>query len=198
MKKNSIQALCVSAILLAMSIGLSFVKIWTLPLGGSVTLLSMLPLCFVSIKYGLGWGLGAAFCYSWFQILQDPPFGWGLSIGMLLASLALDYIVAFTAIGLAGAFRRHGTVGMVLGVVMAVVLRFLSHFLSGVLLWANFKQFEFFGHSFEGRPVLYSLVYNGSYMLPELVMTVIGAALLLCIPQIRKLVEPVPKAEKQA
>ena len=194
MKKNSIQALCVSAILLAMSIGLSFVKIWELPLGGSITLLSMLPLCFVSIKYGLGWGLGAAFCYSWFQILQEPPFGWGLSVGMLLASLMLDYIVAFTVLGLAGAFRKYGTVGMVLGVGMALVARFLSHFLSGILLWANFDQFEFFGQSFTGRPVLYSLVYNGSYMLPELVMTMVGAVILLSIPQIKKLVVPVKEA----
>ena len=79
--------LCECAIMLALSVVLSYVKIFSLPFDGSITLFSMLPICLVSIKYGLKWGLGTAFCYSWFQILQGGVFAWGLTPTMLIASL---------------------------------------------------------------------------------------------------------------
>ena len=186
MKHNRIRILCESAILLALSVVLSYIRIFQLPFDGSITLLSMLPLCFISIKYGIGWGIGTAFCYSWFQILQGGVFSWGLTPVMLVASLFLDYILAFSVLGLAGVFRKKGTVGMVCGVALACTLRFLSHFISGVVLWANLEQFVAFGQEWFGRPVLYSLCYNGIYMLPETVLTVVGAVLLLRVPQFKR------------
>ena len=186
MKRNRIKILCESAILLALSIALSYIKLVQLPFDGSITLLSMLPLCIVSIKYGLAWGLGVSFCYSWFQILQGGAFAWGLTPTMLVCSLLLDYILAFTVLGLAGAFRKKGIHGMVLGVAMVCVLRFLVHFLSGVVLWANLEQFIAFGKEWIGRPVLYSICYNGIYMLPETVLTTIGAWVIFRVPQFKK------------
>ena len=103
-------------------------------------------------------------------------------------SLLLDYILAFTVIGLAGILRRYGFVGMLAGVAIVSTLRFLSHFLAGVILWANLEQFVAFGQEWTNRPVLYSIVYNGSYMLPELILTIVGAAVLLKIPQINRLI----------
>lgn len=187
MKHNRTRALAECAILLAAAVALSYVKVIQLPMSGSVTLLSMLPLCLVSIRHGLGWGLGTAFAYSWFQILQGGVFAWGLTPGMLLASLFLDYILAFTVLGLAGLFRRFGTGGIVAGVVLACLLRFLSHFLAGGLLWANLEEFIAFGREWIGRPWFYSLCYNGVYMLPETVFTAIGSFILFRIPQVRRL-----------
>ena len=189
MRHTKTRALCECAILLALSVVLSFIQIYKLPWGGSVTLFSMLPLCLISFRHGIKWGLGTAFCYSWFQILQGGVFGWGLTPIMLVGSLALDYVLAFTVIGLAGALRRYRFKGMIAGVVLVSVLRFLSHFLSGVILWANLEQFVAFGQTWSNRPVLYSLVYNGSYMLPELALTVIGAVVLFQVPQIARLIE---------
>ena len=189
MKKTRIRMLCESAILLALSIALSYVKLVQLPFDGSITLLSMLPLCIISIKYGLAWGVGSAFCYSWFQILQGGVFAWGLTPTMLIASLLLDYILAFSVLGLAGMFRKRGVWGMVLGVALVCVMRFLVHFASGVILWANLEQFIAFGQEWVGRPVLYSICYNGIYMLPETVLTTVGAIVIFRIPQFKRILK---------
>ncbi|MBQ8383083.1 MAG: energy-coupled thiamine transporter ThiT [Clostridia bacterium] len=190
MKHTNIHKLVTSAILLALAFVLSYVKIASLPFEGSITLFSMLPICLVSVKYGLGWGLGTAFCYSWLQILQGGVFGWGLSPVMLIGSLLLDYIVAFTAVGLAGIFRRHGRAGICIGTAIALTVRFLSHFAAGFILWANLEQFVAFGKEWVGHPVLYSLCYNGIYMLPELILTVGGMLFLSALPQMKRWIAP--------
>ncbi len=196
MKQKRIHILCESAILVALAVALSIISKFLLepllaplfPFGGSVTIFSMLPICIISIRHGLGWGLAGAFCFSWFQILQGGVFGWGLTPLMLIGSLLLDYILAFTVLGLAGLFRHKGTLGMVGGVALVCVLRFVIHFLAGIILWANLAEFVAFGQAWVNRPVLYSLVYNGGYMLPETILTVVGAVILLRIPHVRKLI----------
>ena len=189
MKQTKTRTLCECAIMLALAIILSFIQFGRLPWGGSITLASMLPICLVSIKYGCKWGLGTAFCFSWFQILQGGVFGWGLTPTMLIASLLLDYILAFTALGLAGIFRKKQFWGNVIGTLLACLLRFLIHFAAGIILWANLDEFVAFGESFVNRPVLYSLLYNGSYMLPEAAITVAAAIVLLKIPQFKRLIK---------
>ncbi len=195
--RQHIHTLCESAILVALAVALSLVSKFTigvwltplLPFGGTVTFFSMLPICIISIKHGLGWGLGSAFCFSWFQILEGGVFGWGLTPVMLIGSLFLDYILAFTVLGLAGIFRKHGIKGMIAGVILVCILRFIVHFLAGVILWTELDEFVAFGQSWINRPVLYSIVYNGSYMLPETILTIAGAALLFRVPQIRKILK---------
>ncbi len=197
MKQKRIHILCESAILVSLAVVLSIVSKFLLepflaplfPFGGSVTIFSMLPICIVAIKHGLGWGLASAFCFSWFQILQGGVFAWGLTPTMLVASLFLDYILAFTVLGLAGVFRRYGTWGMIAGVALVCLLRFLIHFFAGVILWANLEEFVAFGQSWINRPWLYSLVYNGGYMLPESILTVVGATLLFRVPQLRRILK---------
>ena len=186
-KSTRVYALCECALFLALAVVLSYVKIFTLPFDGSITLFSMLPLCLISIKYGVKWGLGAAFCYSWFQILQGGVFAWGLTPTMLVASLFLDYILAFTVLGLAGLFRKKGYLGMIGGVALVCALRFLVHFIAGVVLWANLEEFIAFGREWINRPVLYSICYNGIYMLPETLLTTAMAAVLLKIPQMKRM-----------
>jgi thiamine transporter len=193
MRNNKVLALCECAILLALSVALSYVKFLSLPFDGSITLFSMLPVCLVAIKYGVKWGLGTAFCFSWFQILQGGVFGWGLTPTMLISSLLLDYIVAYTVLGFAGMLRKKGYWGMLGGITAVCAMRFFVHFLAGVILWANFEQFEAFGQVIQNNPVLYSICYNGVYMLPETVLTVAVAAVLLKIPQIKRIVTTVPQ-----
>ena len=188
MKHTKLVALCESALLLALAVVLSYIKFFELPFDGSITLFSMLPICLIAIKYGWKWGLGTAFCFSWFQILQGGVFGWGLTPVMLIGSLLLDYILAYTVLGFAGIFRKKGYFGMLGGIAMVCVLRFLVHFLAGIILWANFEQFVAFGQEWVNRPVLYSICYNGVYMLPETILTVAVAAILLKIPQIKRLI----------
>ena len=186
-----IVTLCECALMLALAVVLSYIKFWQLPFDGSITLFSMLPICLVSIKYGLRWGLGTAFCYSWFQILQGGVFGWGLSPTMLIASLLLDYLLAFTVLGFAGIFSKSGMRGNLLGITAVCLARFVIHFIAGIVLWANLEEFVAFGESFVNRPVLYSLLYNGSYMLPETIICIVVAALLLTLPQTKRLLSRV-------
>ena len=79
---------------------------------------------------------------------------------------------------------------MLLGIALVITVRFLVHYVAGVVLWANLDEFVAFGETWINRPYLYSLVYNGAYMLPELLMTVTGAAVLLKIPQMNRLFAP--------
>ena len=183
-----ITALVEGAVMVALAAVLSYVRVFHLPWGGSVTLLSMLPICVYSIRHGAVSGLFASFVFALIQFGQgciDGLFGWGLTPVMLLACIMLDYILPFTLLGLAGILRKKGIVGWVTGTAGVIVLRFLLHFLCGIVIWHSF------GELWEGfstdNEVLYSLLYNGAYMLPELVFTLTGAILLFKIPQTRKL-----------
>ncbi|MBQ8171233.1 MAG: energy-coupled thiamine transporter ThiT [Oscillospiraceae bacterium] len=181
-------ALVEGAIMVALATVLSYIRLMHFPWGGSVTVLSMLPIVLYSIKRGLTNGLMASFIFSLIQLGQgavDGLFGWGLTPVMLIACIMLDYICPFTAIGLAGVFRRKGLAGWITGTAAAIILRFVCHFLSGVVIWHSAgKLWEGFVTDNEW---LYSLCYNGAYMLPELVFTLTGAILLLKIPQTRKM-----------
>ncbi len=191
MSKKYVYKLTLSAIFVALATVLSLIKVVKMPLGGSVTLLSMLPIVMISLMLGLKWGFGSAFVYSLIQLIlgitMDGLLGWGLTPVMLVGTILLDYIIAFTVLGIAGIFVKKGYAGICGGVVLAVVLRFFSHFLSGVIIFKNLEQFEIFGSLFVNRPVLYSLAYNGFYMLPELVITTVAAVILFRLPQVKKI-----------
>ncbi len=191
MQSKRTRILVEGAVMLALATALSYIRIYKLPWGGSITLFSMLPIVLFSIRRGLKAGLAVSFLFSLIQFFQgigDGLFGWGLTPFMLIACILLDYIIAFTVLGLGGLFRTKKTAGWIGGIVIAIALRFVMHFLSGVVIW------ESFGELWEGfstdSTVLYSLLYNGSYMLPELVITTVVAVILLNIPHVRKLFRP--------
>lgn len=178
MKKTKILAEC--GILIALASVLSLLKIWNMPWGGSVTLLSMLPIALISIRHGTKRGLFAAFVYACVQLIFgicfDGLLGWGLTAGMLTACILLDYIAAFTVIGLAGMFADKGMNGVIGGTAFAILLRYLSHVCSGVFVFASAgKLWEGFETN---NTLLYSLVYNGCYMLPEMILTIVGAVIV--------------------
>ncbi len=191
MKKSPIFNLTLSAVFVALATVLSLIKLFKAPLGGSVTLLSMLPIVMISAMLGVKWGLASAFVYSLIQLLFgiifDGLLGWGLTPVMLIGTILFDYIIAFTVLGIAGIFAKKGAAGVALGTALAIALRFVSHFISGYVIFKNLEQFELFGKLFANRPILYSIAYNGLYMLPELVFTVIFAVIVFNIPQVKKL-----------
>ncbi len=170
MKKNNVYRLTTTAVLLALGTALSFVKIYELPLGGAVTLLSMLPICLISLFYGTAYAVLPCVLYGAIQMCVGGIFGWGLTPTVLVGGIVFDYLLAFGVLCLAGLFRNRGTAGAILGTVLALVLRFVCHYVSGCIFFRSFDIYN--------NPYIYSLVYNGSYMLPELVLTLIGAFIL--------------------
>ena len=188
MKENSkkqIYRLTLSAVFIALATVLSTIKVYDPPLGGSVTLFSMIPIVMLSCMYGVKWGLVCSFVYGLGQMLLS--FGevcsWGLTALALVLSFVIDYVLAYFVLGFAGAFAKKGVIGMVLGTVMALVLRFLCHYTTGVFIFDIWLPEEW------SNVWLYSLCYNGGYMLPEIVITTIGAAILFKIPAIKKIMK---------
>lgn len=190
--KSYVQKLTLAAILIALATVLSLIKVFKAPLGGSVTLLSMLPIAMISSMLGIKWGLASAFVYSLIQlalgISLDGLLGWGLTPVMLIGTIILDYVLAFTVLGFSGIFAKKGVKGVAIGTGVSVFARFLCHFISGFIIFKELSQFEVFGQIFQNKPILYSLCYNGLYMLPELVITVIFAVILFNIKPIKRLI----------
>lgn len=185
MQHNKTNVLVEGAIMIALATVLSFIRVVKLPWGGSITLLSMLPIVLFSIRRGIKAGLTVSFLFSLVQFIQgimDGLFGWGLTPGSLIACIFLDYLLAFTVLGLAGILRQKGVPGWIAGIAFAILLRFTMHFLSGVIIWQSFGQL--WGEFFTENTVLYSLLYNGAYMLPEMIFTIIGAVALLKMPKV--------------
>lgn len=188
MKNNKTKILVEGAVMVALATVLSFIRVFKLPWGGSVTLLSMLPIVLFSIRRGIKSGFAVSFVYALIQFGQgvmDGLFGWGLTPAMLFACIALDYIGAFTILGIAGLFRKKGLSGWIGGISLAVCLRFAFHFLSGVIIWHSFG--ELWNGFYTENTYLYSFLYNGCYMLPELIFTLAGAVALLSAPQTKRL-----------
>ena len=189
MKNSKLLPYVEGAIVIAMGAVLSMITIFKLPWGGSVTLLSMLPIVVYSNRYGIKQGLVVAFVFSLFQFFQgigDGLFAWGLSPVMLIGCILLDYILAYTVIGLSGMFRQKGEWGRICGAIAALLIRFACHFVSGVVI------FHSVGTLWDGfstdNTLLYSLLYNGSYMLPEIAFTCIGAFVFFKAPAVKKII----------
>ncbi len=181
-KTNKTMALVECAVMVALSTVLSMIKLYHLPLGGSITALSMLPICLFSIRWGTSWGLVSGFLHAAIQmgLALGEVVGWGLSPIALVGCILFDYLLAFTVIGLAGIFRKKGKWGMLAGILLALTLRFVCHLVSGTLI------FDIWLPESWSNPFWYSVCYNGSFMLPELIATSIAAFGLLKVPAVLK------------
>lgn len=177
--------------MVALATVLCFIRIFRFPWGGSVTLLSMLPIVIYSIRRGPLMGITAGFVFSLIQFLQgviDGLFGWGITGAMLVVMILFDYIFPFTVLGIAGVFGNKSFGKMLLGITTAVFLRYCSHVVSGAAVWHSIgKIWETF---YTDNEWFYSMVYNACYMLPELILTVAVAAVLLKLPQSKQFVSP--------
>jgi thiamine transporter len=182
---DKIVRLTASGIMIALATVLSMITIVKMPLGGSLTPVSMLPICMIAIIYGTGWGLGTAFAYALVQLIIDfsSALTWGLSVPALVACFVFDYILAFTVLGFAGLFRKKGTAGILGGVALALLLRYVCHIISGGTVFAVWLPEEW------SDPWIYAAAYNGAFMLPELILTCIAAFALSKVPAISKLIK---------
>ena len=183
-KTDSLKKLAVCAMMVALSFVLSLwspLKFW--PQGGSVTLGAMVPVILVALLFGTKWGLGCAFVNALLQLMMGFMEGmgsWGLSPLVLVCSILLDYILAYTVIGLAGIFRGNDSLRAVLGTLLVCLLRYGFHFLSG---WAFFGMWAEEGYT----ALTWALFYNMSYMLPETVISLIlSASLATLLPMLRR------------
>ena len=175
--KTNTRRLTETAILIAMGTVLSLFKI-DLPFGGGVTICSMLPLVIISYRYGWKWGGFAGFVYSLLQLMLGLDNVRYASTAIMAAGVVvLDYILAYTVIGFASFFGGKPTntlKSLVLGIVVSFVLRLVCHYITGVWIWGEWMPEEFMGMAMTS-PWLYSFLYNGWYMLAEIVVTVIVA-----------------------
>ncbi len=165
-----------SALLIAVATVLSMIKI-DLPFGGGVTIVSMLPIVIASHRFGWKWGILTAFVYSLIQLLFGlDNVGYASTLATAIGVIFLDYIIAYTVLGLSGIFgTTRGAVAA--GIAVTFVLRFVCHLITGVWIWGEWMPEEFMGLTMTS-PWLYSFLYNGWYMLAELVATEIVAMLI--------------------
>ncbi|MBR3305409.1 MAG: energy-coupled thiamine transporter ThiT [Christensenellaceae bacterium] len=176
MKKNTTRMLVESALLIAVATVLSMIKI-DLPFGGGVTIVSMLPIVIASHRFGWKWGILTAFVYSLIQLLFGlDNVGYASTLATAIGVIFLDYVIAYTVLGLSGIFgTTRGAVAA--GIAVTFVLRFVCHLITGVWIWGEWMPEEFMGLTMTS-PWLYSFLYNGWYMLAELVATEIVAMLI--------------------
>ena len=168
-KKKTVNAkqLAFAAGALALAIVTSYIKLFHLPMGGSVTLFSMFFVTLIGYWYGPTVGLMAGVAYGLLQMILDPYI---VSIPQML----IDYPFAFGALGLAGFFSEKKN-GMIIGYIVSVLGRFVFSVLSGVIFFGMYAP--------EGMsPLVYAIVYNGSYLATEAAITII----LLCVPAVKK------------
>lgn len=178
--------LVTGGVLVALGTVLSFIKVFDLPYGGSITLCSMLPVMLFSYRAGTKWGLGAGFVFSVLELLFGLDALKGVSGATVVGSIFLDYLLAFTVLGLAGIFRdkiKNDPLAFTLGCLIAGLLRYACSFLSGWILWGEYADVNFSpmlaGMSGNTLACFYSLLYNGSYMIPEILITCVAAFLLM-------------------
>lgn len=174
---NTTRKLTASALMVALATVLMWVsKLIPAPWlqGGSVTLASMVPIIAASILFGTKWGLCTSFSFALIQMMSGfypPPTQTFLNFALVVI---LDYIAAYGVLGLAGAFHKsfkNLPFSEGLSALVVTLLRYICHILSGILIWGVYAA--------EGQSVLiYSIIYNGSYMLPEIIISTVITSLL--------------------
>lgn len=210
---NKTKRLTESAMLLAVAIVLELVAkmfIPEMPFGGQVTLVSMLPVVLISYRHGMKWGFVASFTYALLEMALGAKtvsaaflpgyFGDDAMIFNALLMCLLDYVVAYSMLGLGGIFRNkmeNRGAALACGSLVALGARYLSHIVSGYILFSGYAEWYFTQEGFPAwgaklvdalRPellgIVYSVVYNGMYMIPEIVLTTVAALILARVPKI--------------
>ena len=188
MDKKKLKVLTESAVMLALAFALSSAKLFEMPLGGSVTVASMLPIMLISFKWGNKAGLTTAFLYSVTQALQalaeGNVFPYCETIDALVICILFDYIFPFTILGLAG--MLYGKLGntnvdFIAGASIVVFLRFCSHFITGVYIWGQWAP--------DGMgKYLYSFLYNGGFLGVDFLILMVALVLILRSEEMKKLI----------
>ena len=163
--KFTAKKLAFSGVALALAFALSYVRLFKMPSGGSVTLLSMFFVSIVGYWYGPVVGLSAAFAYALLQFLQDPSF-------VSIWSVLFDYFLAFSALGLSGFFskKKHG---LVTGYLVGVFFRFVFTTMASILFWSEWLVVP----NWISNPTLgiiaAAVIYNAEYIFVEAAITIV-------------------------
>ncbi|MBQ8391499.1 MAG: energy-coupled thiamine transporter ThiT [Clostridia bacterium] len=182
---NTTKKLTTSALLIALATVLMWVsKLIPAPWlqGGSVTLASMVPIIAAGILFGTKWGLCCSLAYAVLQMIFGfyPPPTQTFSYFFLV--IVLDYVLAFGVLGLSGFFYRISgkrSFSAPLSAFLVTLLRYICHIISGILIWGVYAE--------KGQTVLaYSLIYNGTYMIPEIVISTAVTAIIFRMKLIKK------------
>ena len=211
--QNKTKRLTESAMLIALAVVLELVGrmvIPPMPFGGQLTIVSMLPIVVISYRYGVKWGLTAGFGYSLVQMalgagtvtaaFQPGYFGDGVMLMNAVIMCCLDYVLAYTLLGLGGVFRNKVEkpgISLMLGSLVALGGRYLAHILSGYILFSGWAEWFFTQDGFpawggwlvanlspEMLGFAYSVVYNGMFMVPEIILTAVMSLVIARIPGI--------------
>lgn len=175
MQKSKTSILVECGLMIAMATLLSYIKIFEMPMGGSVTLCAMAPLVMASFRHGVKWGVLTGAVHGLLQMLLGfKNVLYCATIPAMIGCILLDYVIAFTAMGLACLFTfglKNRIARICLGTVITGLIRYACSFLSGILIWGAYAP--------DDMPVWrYSLEYNGSYMIPEIIITAIAMAII--------------------
>ena len=215
MKKKNLYWLVESAIMIALGAVLELVSKSIIPemtFGGQITIVSMLPVVLVAWKYGVGKGMATGFVYS----LVQMAMGMGTISKMILPSsdeylgslvnialmFAFDYILAYTVLGFSAMYKKiikKDYVSLAVGAFTVLVFRYICHIVSGYVLFGAWAEWFFTQEGFyswgetimntfsgNGLSLVYSIIYNGFYMIPEIIITTVIAVVIGRIPQITK------------
>lgn len=174
-KGNFTKKLTESAVMLALTLILSYLKLLDLPYGGSITLCSMLPPILIAYRHGMLWGFGIGIANGVLQLLMGvSSLSYATSAAAAVAIILLDYIIAFAVSGFGGIFKKafkNQIVSIAFGTAFVCLLRYICHVISGCTVWAGLSIPD-------SEALIYSLAYNATYMLPELIISVAGAVYL--------------------
>lgn len=180
-KKMTTKQLVFCAMAMALAFVTSYIKIFGMPWGGSVTLCSMLFIVLVANWYGVQTGVFVGLAYGILQFIQEPYV-------LSFFQVCCDYILAFAALGIAGFFAKSSH-GLVKGYIVAVLARGAFHALGGYLYWMDYMP-ENFPQALKS---FYPIVYNYSYLLAEAVITVI----IISIPAVAKGLNNVKRSARE-
>jgi thiamine transporter len=184
-QKSSIYVLTESAIMVALSCALfavsEFIPWPNWLQGGGITLFGQVPIIVLSYRRGLKAGIPAALVLAIFELIMGlSNFAYVKGFGSYLIVALFDYIIAFGVLGLGGVFRNlkgNDKIKIAAGAALACLLRFICHFISGVTVWRDYT-------SDLKASIIYSITYNGGYMLPETIITLIGVlAVAIILPK---------------
>ena len=214
MQNEKTKRLTLTAMMIAIATVIAFIcgliPFLNFPFGGGITIASMLPIIIIAYMYGTKWGIFTGFCYSIIQMMLGHSTIAGLfmpnSDSYMMISYALlvcfiDYILAYTALGLGGIFRnriKNKALSLCVGSIVALTVCYLMHVLSGFLFYGVWAEWFFtdvmpsIGESilatFSGKmlALIYSFIYNGCYMIPEIIITAVATLIIARIPYIKK------------
>ena len=178
--QRSIRKLTITSMMLALAIALAamvkYIPFLHMPDGGSISL-AMLPLVLISLICGPIWGLSGGIIFGLIDMLLDGAFAWNYM------SIILDYFVAFATVVIASIFRKmyfkNNSLSILLGVLLFGILRFGVHFLSGCIVYNTIYTGEGpLTPDFSLPSIIYSLTYNGKYMVPSTALCSLVGVLL--------------------